>query len=159
MDIITKNIRLNISINYIEKCNLKVRDFFKSDIIRNIIISSILDNNISYKTYIINNVFYMNNTFFIDITIEVYLTKIIKFLSINDALNFCLYFDSEHINNTYDLYKLKDDFYLIIKPKINIQNDDYFFNASTIKSSDFNIIKYTPLIYSTITQNGFKVST
>lgn len=159
MDVITKNIRLNINVNYIKKCNLEVKDFFKSNIIRNIIISSILDNNISYKTYIINNIFYIDNTFFIDITIEVFLTKILKFLSINDALNFCIYFDSEQVNNTYALYELENNYYLIIKPKTNIQNDDYFFNTSTIKSSDFNQIKYTPLIYSTITQNGFKVST
>ena len=159
MDVIIKNIRLNIHTNYIKKCYLEEKDFFKSSTIRNIIISSILDNNISYKSYIINNVFYIDNTFFVDITIEVYLTKILKFLSIKDALNFCVYFDSEQINNTYTLYKLENSFYLIINPKINIKNNDYFFYSSTIKSSDFNEIKYTPLIYSTITQNGFKLST
>ena len=71
MDVIIKNIRLNIHTNYIKKCYLEEKDFFKSSTTRNIIISSILDNNISYKSYIINNVFYIDNTFFVDITIEV----------------------------------------------------------------------------------------
>lgn len=159
MNVFTKNIRLNIHINYIKRCNLCEKDFFKSNSIRNIIISGILDNNISYKSYKINNIFYFNNTFFIDINIEIYLTKILEFTSIHDALNFCIYFDSTLNKNTYTLYKLNNLFYLIIKPENNIKENDLFINSFNIKSSDFNQIKFTPLIYSTITQNGFKVST
>lgn len=156
MNILEKNIKLNINISYLEKNNLNIKKFLNSANLRNQIINNILDENLNYKSFIINNIIFLNKEFVIDITISIYLTTILEFKSLNETLLFCTYLQDNIItdNNTFQnlsLYYFNNNYYLIIENNINIIKDKNI-NTYNIKSSDFNTIKFTPLIYSIITQ-------
>ena len=155
---ITKNyFKLNICTEYLENNGIKSDFFYKYNDLRNEIISTILKDNLTFKSYNILNIIFKNNSFIIELEIEQFNTSIIKFNSFKNALSFCLYIDKnikikEDIKNkkthNLSLYYLNNFYYLIIE------------NTSTydIKYSDFEFIKYSPLIHSKILESGFKLS-
>ena len=150
MNTTIKFLKINISLDYLNKNNILLLDFFKSKNIRNNIINHLLDDSLSFKGFNILNIIYTNDIFIIDLKVEIFCTSIIKFDCLQNALSFCLYIKNNDLEeSSLSLYLLNNFFYLIIENQ----------NSYNIKLSDFETIKYSPLIYSTITENGFKLST
>lgn len=149
MNTINKIFKLNIYNTYLSSKGLNAYIFFKSNSIRTQIITSLLEENISFKSFEILNIIYLNDTFIIELKLELFCTSIIKFDTLQNALSFCLYIQkNESSTQTISLYLLNNIFYLII------DNTETY----NIKFSDFDCIKYSPLIHSKIVENGFKLS-
>lgn len=157
MDIITNYFKLNISVDFLENNNITIQDFLKDKSLREQIISTLLSENFTYKDYTILNIILIQNSFIIEIEIKQFNTSIIRFSSLKEALSFCLYIHrNKEINNkntsesidNLSLYLLNNFYYLIIENQ----------NTYNIKYSDFEFMKYSPLIHSKILESGFKLS-
>ena len=154
MNNINKFLKINILESFILQNNFTLYHFLNSKKIREVLINKILSKNISYKSYKILNIIHIQNSFIVEIELNIYTTSIIRFESIQNILIFCLYLNKnkekyfENINININLYFLDNYFYLII------ENQDIY----NIFFSDFEFIKYTPLIHSKITENGLKLS-
>lgn len=157
MNIITNYFKLNICVDFLENNNITIQDFLKDKTLRKQIISALLNENFTYKDYTILNIILFQNSFIVELEINQFNTSIIRFSSLKDALSFCLYIhkneennnknNTENINNL-SLYFLNNFYYLIIENQ----------NTYNIKYSDFEFIKYSPLIHSKILESGFKLS-
>lgn len=154
MNIINKFLKINILENFILQNNFTLYHFLNSKQIRETLINKILSQNISYKSFKILNIIHIHETFIIEIELNIYTTSIIRFESIQNILIFCLYLNKnkekyfENNSTNINLYFLDNYFYLII------ENQDIY----NINFSDFEFIKYSPLIHSKIIENGFKLS-
>lgn len=157
MDIITNYFKLNICVDLLENNNITIQDFLKDKTLRKQIISALLNENFTYKDYTILNIILIQNSFIVELEINQFNTSIIRFSSLKEALSFCLYIhkskenneknNTKNINNL-SLYLLNNFYYLIIENQ----------NTYNIKYSDFEFMKYSPLIHSKILESGFKLS-
>lgn len=157
MNVITNYFKLNICVDFLENNNITIHNFFKDNSLREQIISTLLNEYFTYKDYTILNIIFIQNSFVVELEINQFNISIIRFSSLKDALSFCLYIDknkelnnqnkTENIDNL-SLYFLNNFYYLIIENQ----------NTYNIKYSDFEFIKYSPLIHSKILESGFKLS-
>lgn len=157
MDIITNYFKLNICVDFLENNNITIQDFLKDKTLREEIVSTLLNENFTYKDYTILNIILIQNSFIVELEINQFNTSIIRFSSLKEALSFCLYIhksketnaenNTKNINNL-SLYLLNNFYYLIIENQ----------NTYNIKYSDFEFMKYSPLIHSKILESGFKLS-
>ena len=152
MDKIFKKITINIEFSYFKHEPKKINLFFASSAFRNFTLSLILKENVNYKEFKILNILYLNQSFSVILEVQLYTTIILKFSSYINLYNFLLYIqnnnhNSSNISADYSIYLINSIYYLIL------QNYTEF----NIKLSDFNTIKYSPLIHSKIVEIGKKL--
>ena len=149
MNLLIKNINLNINKSYFENSKYSIKDFYAFKDVRNNIILNILSETLVIQDFEILLLISKDGNLYIDIKISIIDIKIIRFINKENAISFYLYIKNDtNLSNNYSLYFFNNNYYFIFN-NLNINH---------LKLIDFECITYSPLIYARIVENGFKLN-
>lgn len=149
MNLLIKNINLNINKSYFENSKYSIKDFYAFKDVRNNIILNILSETLVIQDFEILLLISKDENLYIDIKISIIDIKIIRFINKENAISFYLYIKNDtNLSNNYSLYFFNNNYYFIFN-NLNINH---------LKLIDFESITYSPLIYARIVENGFKLN-
>lgn len=149
MNLLIKNINLNINKSYFENSKYSIKDFYAFKDVRNNIILNILSETLVIQDFEILLLISKDENLYIDIKISIIDIKIIRFINKENAISFYLYIKNDtNLSNNYSLYFFNNNYYFIFN-NLNINH---------LKLIDFECITYSPLIYARIVENGFKLN-
>lgn len=149
MNLLIKNINLNINKSYFENSKYSIKDFYTFKDVRNNIILNILSETLVIQDFEILLLISKDENLYIDIKISIIDIKIIRFINKENAISFYLYIKNDtNLSNNYSLYFFNNNYYFIFN-NLNINH---------LKLIDFECITYSPLIHARIVENGFKLN-
>ena len=150
MNLLIKNITLNIDKSYFQNSNYSIDEFYTFKLIRNNIISEILSENLYFQNFEILLIISKENNICIELKVTINNTKILKFTTQSDAISFYLYIKNDtYLSDNYSIYFLDNNYYFIFDR----------LDLSSLKLIDFECMSYSPLILARIVENGLKITT